>query len=137
MRQFTLELPTGLPVWNANSRGHHMQRADVVSQWRDSVGWLAREQKLPTGLDRVDVELLMIPADRRRRDPDNLAGVLKPCLDGLVDVGVLPDDSATHVASVTLRVSRPRPGLRDHRWFLSMWELPPDEETALYGKTTT
>jgi Holliday junction resolvase RusA-like endonuclease len=127
MRQFTLELPAGLPVWNANSRGHFMQRADAVSQWRASVGWKAREANLPTRLGTVDVELMMIPADRRRRDPDNLAGVLKPCLDALVDVGVLEDDSAAHVASVTLRVARPRPSLTAHRWLLSVWELPEDD----------
>jgi Holliday junction resolvase RusA-like endonuclease len=127
MRQFTLELPAGLPVWNANSRGHHMQRAEAVAQWRASVGWQARANKLPVGLDIVDVELMMIPADRRRRDPDNLAGVLKPCLDALVDVGVLEDDSSTHVASVTLRIARPRPSLTAHRWLLSVWELPEDD----------
>jgi Holliday junction resolvase RusA-like endonuclease len=127
MRQFTLELPEGLPVWNANSRGHHMQRAAAVQQWRASVGWQARANKLPVGLDIVDVELMMIPADRRRRDPDNLAGVLKPCLDALVDVGVLEDDSSTHVASVTLRIARPRPSLTAHRWLLSVWELPEDD----------
>jgi Holliday junction resolvase RusA-like endonuclease len=130
MRQFTLELPDGLPVWNANSRGHHMRRAETVRAWRNAVGWKAREEKLPKRLETVDVELMMIPADRRRRDPDNLAGILKPCLDALVDVGVLDDDSAVHVASVTLRIARPRPALDRHRWLLSVWELPEDDEVV-------
>jgi crossover junction endodeoxyribonuclease RusA len=125
MREFRIELPSGLPVWNANSRGHYMERADTVKQWREAVGWSAAT--LPRGLSPVEIELMMIPADRRRRDPDNLAGILKPCLDGLVDVGVLPDDSWRHVASVTLRIVEPRPALDRHRWLLTVWELPEDD----------
>ena len=131
MRQFTLELPGDLPVWNANSRGNHYQRATTVRRWRETVGWAARAARIPR-LGRVDVELMLIPCNRRRRDPDNLAGALKPALDGIVDAGILDDDSSQHVASVTLRIATPRPALTAHRWLLSVWELPDDaDETIL------
>lgn len=46
--------------------------------------------------------------DRRPRDPDNLSGASKPIIDGLVDGGLLPDDSFRHVACHSSRII-PRP----------------------------
>jgi hypothetical protein len=44
---------------------------------------------------RVAVEFVF-PV-RRRRDPDNLAGLVKPCLDTLVTEGLLMDDDCDHL----------------------------------------
>lgn len=41
---------------------------------------------------------------RRRRDPDNLIGSLKPLIDGLVDAGVLVDDDRLTIAPPEVRV---------------------------------
>ena len=39
-----------------------------------------------------------MPRDRLRRDQDNLVPTLKPCIDGLVDAGVIPDDTPEYVS---------------------------------------
>ena len=113
---YELELPN-LPTWNANSRGHWSQRASEVAAWRMVAKQAANRAGIPA-LDVVFVELTMTPSDRRRRDPDNLAGALKPILDGLVDAGVIPDDSWQHVAGVALSIEKPDRSLREHRWRL-------------------
>jgi crossover junction endodeoxyribonuclease RusA len=41
----------------------------------------------------TDVTLHYVPRDARRRDADNLVPILKACCDGLVDAGVVPDDT--------------------------------------------
>ena len=115
---YVLDLPD-LPTWNANSRGHWSQRAEQVAAWRLVAMQAAKAAAIPS-LDVVFVELTMTPSDRRRRDPDNLAGALKPVLDGLVDAGVIPDDSYQHVAGVALAIETPDPTLRAHRWRLTI-----------------
>lgn len=128
MTSYTLELPD-LPVYNANSRGHWRQRAEQVKAWREMVCWLARADRIPP-LDAVEVELMMIPADRRRRDCDNTVGVLKPCIDGLRDAGVLAEDHAQIVQAVTCRITHPQPSLPAHRWLLTIWTLPAEDDAV-------
>lgn len=111
-----------LPTWNANSRGHWAQRAGMVAAWRNAAWACAVGSGIPQ-LERVEVELVMVPSDRRRRDPDNLSGALKPILDGLVDAGVIPDDSAKHVAKVALRMAEPDPSLDAHLWTVYVTEV--------------
>lgn len=43
------------------------------------------------------------PDRRSLPDPDGIAPALKGVLDGLVDAGVVPDDSGVFVAAVTYR----------------------------------
>lgn len=128
---YVLDLPD-LPTWNANSRGHWSQRASEVAAWRLVAKQAANAAGIPP-LDVVFVELTMIPADRRRRDPDNLAGALKPVLDGLVDAGVIPDDSWQHVAGVALAIENPDPSLNSHRWRLMIDVLEHDCRDSIDG----
>ena len=121
---YHLDLPD-LPTWNANSRGSWHQRAPTVKAWRMVAKQAANAAGIPP-LDVVFVELEMTPADMRRRDPDNLAGALKPVMDGIVDAGVIPDDSWEHVAGVALSIARPDTGLREHRWRLTIDVLDAD-----------
>ena len=121
---YVLDLPN-LPTWTANDRGHWSQRAETVAWWRSLTAQAARKAQLPT-LGRVAVTLAMTPADRRRRDPDGLAGALKPALDGLVDAGVIADDSWRQVASVTLRIDAPQPSRSEHGWRLFVVEVAAD-----------
>ena len=45
----------------------------------------------------AEVEFHYTPRDRRRRDQDNLVPNLKHAIDGLVDAGVIPDDTPEYV----------------------------------------
>lgn len=117
--QWCLEL-ADLPTWTANDRGHWSQRAGAVAAWRMVAKQAANRAGIPPQ-DRLHVRLTMVPADRRRRDPDNLSGALKPILDGLVDANVLPDDSAKHVCSVMLVIDAPDVSRRGHRWLVTLF----------------
>ena len=118
---YSLTLPD-LPQWSLNKRGHWSERAETVKAWRAVAGWTAAGAGIPR-LDKASITLVMTPADRRRRDPDGIVGALKPCIDGLVDAGVLADDSWRHVSSVSCRIDTPDRTLSEHHWVL---EIVPD-----------
>lgn len=60
------------------------------------MAWLAKVAHIGAH-KRVRVTLVYTPATRRTRDSDNLVGTMKPCVDGLVDAGVVADDDDGHV----------------------------------------
>lgn len=73
-----------------NSRAHWAAKAKATKQWRTFAA--TRAHNYPR-LPFVDVTLTWIVADRRRRDEDNLYPLLKALCDGLVDAGVVDDDT--------------------------------------------
>ena len=87
-----LDLPYTRPPLNLNDRSHYMVRSRKVRQLRGDVCTIARALRIPP-LGRIRVELHYRPRDNRRRDSDNCVATLKPCLDGLRDAGVIPDDT--------------------------------------------
>lgn len=90
---YTLDLPYEKPPLSMNDRKHHMARARITRQIRSTTAWLAKEAKVPTGRDHVEVRLHYRPRENRRRDADNLMPVLKAACDGLVDAGLVDDDT--------------------------------------------
>lgn len=73
-----------------NSRMHHMTKAKHVREWR---AWAAEETKRVPYLGRISVVMTWFVKDARRRDEDNLVLILKAICDGLVDSGVVYDDT--------------------------------------------
>lgn len=59
---------------------------------RSDVRLLVRAARVPP-VSRVRVQLEYTPRDGRRRDTDNLVATLKAVCDGVVDAGVVPDDT--------------------------------------------
>jgi len=93
-REWVVRLPyTAVPL-SLNSRDHWRERARKVAGIRadTTLGMLAQSV---SWLDcrKVDVTLTYVPRDKRRRDADNLVGTLKACCDGIVDAGVVVDDT--------------------------------------------
>lgn len=81
-----------------NDREHYMKRARDVAEVRKDAFLNCRALKIPR-LARVEVVLTYHPRDRRRRDPLNLTATLKPVQDGIVDAGVVPDDTLEFMES--------------------------------------
>lgn len=108
---WTLELPYRTPPLSLNDRDHWAVKAAKTKEVRDAVIVLARHARIPK-CERIAVLLYYQPAVIRRRDAENLAGTLKPAVDGLVDVGVIPDDTPDYLHSATCRISTivSRPG---------------------------
>lgn len=98
------------PLLNMNSREHWRTRSQRVKAWRITARDYARLALRCRKLGPSFVMLTIDVPDKRRRDPANLYATVKPVVDGLVDAGLWPDDSAEYVTTIepVLRVSRDR-----------------------------
>ena len=102
-RTYTVELPAGMPLVNANKRMHRMRQADLTKAIRAAACVLARKADVPA-MKRARIVCQYRPPDRRRRDVHNLYPSAKAAVDGLVDAGVLPDDSDRYLIGPDMRV---------------------------------
>lgn len=80
-----------------------MARAGMVKKWRQATYWAVKKAQVPA-LERVRVEMHYVPSTKRRRDPDNLVASMKPICDGIVDAGVVTDDTEDYVDRVWPRI---------------------------------
>lgn len=78
------------PPLSMNQRLHRMQEAKLTAMVRRAAAE-AFAQFPP--VERVDVTMTWTVKDRRRRDDENPVSTLKALCDGLVDAGVVPDDT--------------------------------------------
>ena len=89
--EWVLDLPFTKQL-SLNDRMHWAVKMKATKEWRDAALVLARHHRIPA-CKRILVELHYLPRTNQRRDPDNLVASLKPLVDGLVDAGVVPDDT--------------------------------------------
>jgi crossover junction endodeoxyribonuclease RusA len=95
--EYRIDLPWSRPPLSLNDKGMHWAvKARKVREVREAAARLIRGARIGRH-DRVQVRLHYQPATNRRADPANLLGTQKPCLDGLVDAGVIVDDSPKFV----------------------------------------
>ncbi|MER7206372.1 hypothetical protein ABT340_04835 [Streptosporangium sp. NPDC000239] len=120
-RTWTITLPAGLPLLNANGRLHHAPRARLTAAIR-AAGKHATEAAGVPALSRAHVFGILHPATRGRRDPANWYPSFKAFVDGLVDAGVLPDDDDTHLVGPDMRLG---PVVKGGQLQLLVIELPP------------
>ena len=89
-----------------NKRLHYMRLHFAKHAAKEAAMALVLQQGRPAvPYQRAHITITWVAKDRRRRDPDNLFASMKSYIDGLVEVGLIEDDSATHV-SYTLRYER-------------------------------
>ncbi len=99
MDEWTFRLPLEKPL-SLNDRDHWAPKARAVKEVRDMVHVLCRSKKVPK-CEKISVLLTWHPAPLvRRRDPLNLVATLKAIEDGVVQAGVVPDDTPEYVLSV-------------------------------------
>lgn len=80
------------PPLNANQRMHWAPKGKLTRTIRDETARLAREANIPE-TSTVTVQLAWVVTDKRRRDSDNIYPTFKAMCDGLVDAGIVPDDT--------------------------------------------
>lgn len=100
------------PPMTMNKRYHHHARARLTKEIRDETFLRAKFHKVDKGCERIRVTLIWYPVGNRRRDAINLAPTLKAVEDGLVDYGVVPDDTPQYIDPVMPVIEAPRPGAR-------------------------
>ena len=111
-----LDLRLTKPPLNLNDRMHWAQRAKITKDIRLRARIAAQVAKLPKGAESVKVRIVYRPRDKRRRDPSNLMLTQKPALDGLVDYGLIPDDSPEYVEEVMPTIAQPIKGQPGKVW---------------------
>ena len=86
-------LPITSERMSANDRPHWALKARQTKALRSEAYLRAMGEHIPNLDGFCDVQLIWIPKGRRRRDEENLNPTLKAVVDGLVDAGVLTDDT--------------------------------------------
>jgi crossover junction endodeoxyribonuclease RusA len=85
---------------NAERAGNRWGRAEATKEWRHTFAWLARKERIP----RMRwINVTVQPFQKRGRLQDTAAcnPSAKAAIDGLVDAGVVPDDSGEYVRQIT------------------------------------
>jgi len=85
---------------NAERSGNRWGRAEHTKEWRQAFALLARQNKVPPMLW---IRVIAQPSQKRGRLQDTAAcnPSVKAAIDGLVDAGVIPDDSGAYVRQVS------------------------------------
>lgn len=93
-RSFTIEV-YGESMWTLNKERtlHHYSRAKLVKEWREATAVVAEAKKVPKGLKTIEISFTPHRRDKRgRADTGGHFPVVKACIDGLVDSGIISDD---------------------------------------------
>ena len=102
-RRWTLTVPAVGPFINLNQRMHWAPKAKLTKAWRFGAMLTAASEALPTGLEKVHIVAHVVKSTNRQYDVHNLMPTLKACVDGLVDYGLIPDDTNDHLTGPDLR----------------------------------
>lgn len=108
-RTWTIEMPAGIRLLNANDRQHWGQHYQVTRRLRQTAGWLAKAAKIPP-LEHVRIVVeYQPPTTSRKRDSGNWAPTGKACIDGIRDARVIADDDSTRLVSEEYVIGKPFP----------------------------
>jgi hypothetical protein len=91
---------------NATSRASFWQSANEQKMWRELSAWFAKAKKLePAPIPCAITVVPWVKKEGRANLPDAGACVIsaKGAIDGLIDAGVLVNDSPEYVDSITFR----------------------------------
>lgn len=79
---------------------HRMQRAQFVKHWREQFGWLGRAEKIGP-YDWVAIKAIPFQKRGPLQDVSSCHPAVKAAIDGLVDIGVIADDTPTFLPTIT------------------------------------
>jgi crossover junction endodeoxyribonuclease RusA len=96
-----LDAPARMMTMNWAKATHWRVQALVIKAWRDAAADRARELKVPAFVT-VRIHCWPYHPSGALADPLGHAPVLKAVIDGLVDAGVLPNDTGREVQAITM-----------------------------------
>lgn len=106
MASWTLRIQAPAPFINANQRQHRLAIRGNIKLWRDAAHIYAKAARLPS-LQRAHITATLHFPTKRQRDVHNWMPTIKAIVDGLVDYGLLPDDSDDYLVGPDLRPGEP------------------------------
>jgi crossover junction endodeoxyribonuclease RusA len=122
MRSWRIDLPYSKPPLSMNQRLHYAAHARIKAQVRADTAVLVRAAGVPP-LRAISIDLHYVPRDRRRRDPLNLVATLKCVEDGVVDAGVIPDDTPDYLLPTMPTIDKHDPSDLKRRLYVVIAEL--------------
>lgn len=122
MFEATIHVPLATNPLNLNKMRsmHWATKGQLTKQWRTFAGLSAK--RFPH-CEAVSVTLTWFVTDNRVRDDTNLWGLFKPLADGIVDAGVVEDDSPKFMTS-DCKIVRAPAGTRTAYMELTIKERP-------------
>lgn len=137
MRRFTIALPVGMRLLNANQKIHHRRKAEYVKALRGAAmeacsedpalrAALAAANPGPV-MQHAYILGIVHPSTAGRFDPANWYGSFKAAIDGIVQAGVLEDDDHTHLVGPDMR---PGPKIKGGQIVLVVQEITPEQHAA-------
>ncbi len=124
MTTITVDIPSAMWL-SSNQRIHRMEAARRTADIR-AIAKHAARNTAPVATP-VDVRIHVALPTARRFDPPNAWPAAKAAIDGIVDAGVLPDDSSDHIPATTFRRD-PEPTPRG-RYRLTIQLIPTKEKS--------
>lgn len=103
--QFTVEYGARPWTTNAERRGNRFERAALTKEWRAAFYLLAKQKQIPA-MRRVAITAEPWQAKGVLADTAACNPAVKAAIDGLVDAGVIPDDTSEHIARITFLPTR-------------------------------
>lgn len=107
-RRFTIVHHAKPWTTNAERRGNRFDRAKLTREWREAFCWLARQQRIPR-LAMIRVTAYPTQARGPLQDTAACNPAVKAAIDGLVDAGVVADDTGAHVSEIVFLPARRGP----------------------------
>lgn len=108
MATLTLTIPAPCDWLNSNQRLHRMVAARRVASWRSSAFDAAMKRTDRAFEAPVHIVCTVHKTRAGRWDAGNLYPTAKAIVDGLVDAGVIPDDSNEWVTGPDMRAGEKR-----------------------------
>lgn len=137
LRRFTIALPAGMQLLNANQQLHHRRKAEYVKALRGAaMAACSEDPALRAALADANPEPVMKhvyilgivhPRTTGRFDPANWYGSFKAAIDGIVEAGVLEDDDHTRLVGPDMR---PGPKVKGGQIVLVIQEITPEQHAA-------
>lgn len=115
MQHFKMPLSFDKPPLSLNKNMHWGRKSRIVKALRHEAFTRAKFMRLPKSR-RITVQLHYQPAQNRRRDEMNIVATSKPLIDGIVDAGIVPDDTPEYVHEFTPRIHDPQAGVKAACW---------------------
>jgi hypothetical protein len=95
---------------NKDRNFHPMQRAKLIKSWREAYCELATKTNIPE-LEVMFIEAIPLLRNRNFQDTAACNPAVKAAIDGIVDAGVVPDDSKQWLKWILFRPCQLTPGI--------------------------
>lgn len=107
---WTLSYPKRPWTTNADRNLNHFQRASRIKEWRKAFCDLATEAKIPLQR-KIAVVITPVIPDRRIQDTAACNPAAKAAIDGLIDAGVIIDDTQEYLEFILFKPCEVRKGV--------------------------